>query len=109
MDVPSNPSSDISHISETQMTPTDTSKIKTESSKKLNVSCDIIVTDSDSEDSILNFIPEMPSSTEKAIPHPMQKVHEKLPFLMMNKTMRANLIQVIKFQKILCNLFYIIE
>ena len=70
MDVPSNPPSDISHISETQMTPIDTSKIKTEPRKKLNVSCDIIVIDSDSEDSILNFIPETPSSTEKAIPPP---------------------------------------
>ena len=37
MDVPSNPPSDILHISETQMTPIDTSKIKTEPSKKLNV------------------------------------------------------------------------
>ena len=53
MDVPSNPPSDISHISETQMTPIDTSKIKTEPSEELNVSCDIIVIDSDSEDSIL--------------------------------------------------------
>ena len=66
--VPSNPPSDISHISETQMTPIYTSKIKTEPSKKLNVSCDIIVIDSDSEESILNFIPETPSSTENAIP-----------------------------------------
>ena len=79
MDVPSNPPNDISHISETQITPIDTSKIKTEPSEKLNVSCDIIVIDSDSEDSILNFIPETPSSTEKAIPSPMQKVYEKFP------------------------------
>ena len=68
MDVPSNPPSDISHISETQVTPIDTSIIKTEPSKKLNMSCDIIVTDSDSEDSVLNFIPETPSSTEKNNP-----------------------------------------
>ena len=33
MDVPSNPPSDISHISETQVTPIDTSIIKTEPSK----------------------------------------------------------------------------
>ena len=73
MDVPSNPPSDISHISETQMIPINTSKIKTEPSEKLNVSCDIIVIDSDSEDSILNFITETPSSTEKAIPPPNRK------------------------------------
>ena len=105
MDVPSNPPSDISYILETQMTPTDTSKIKTEPSKILNVSCDIIVTDSNSEDSILNFTPETASSTENAIPHPMQKMYQKLPLLMMNKRMRVNLVQVIKFQKILCNFF----
>ena len=70
MDVPSNPTSNISHISETQMTPVDISKIKTEPSEKLNVSCDIVVIDSDSEDSTLNFIPETPSPTEKAIPPP---------------------------------------
>ena len=53
------------------MTPIDTSKIKTESSKKFNLSSDIIVIDSDSEDSILNFLPETPSSsTEKAITLP---------------------------------------
>ena len=69
MDVPSNPPSDISHISETQMTPIETSKIKTEPSEKLNVSCDIIVIDSDSDsDSIVNLIPKTPSSTEKATP-----------------------------------------
>ena len=73
------------------------------------MSCDIIVIETDSEDSILNFIPETPSSTEKAIPHQMQKVYQKLPPLMMNKTMRLNLIQVIKFQQILYNFFYIIE
>ena len=102
MDVPSNPPSDISHISETQMTPTETSKIKTEPSKKLNVSCGIIVIDSDSNsnDSIVNLIPETPSSTEKKqSPHPMHKVYQKLPPLMMNKTM----IQVIKSQNILFN------
>ena len=74
MDVASNPPnhpSDISHISETQMPPIDTSQIKTESREKLNVSCDIIVIDSDSTDSIVNLIPETPSSTEKPIlpPH----------------------------------------
>ena len=79
MDVPSNPPSDISHISETQMTPIDTSKIKTEPSKKLNVSCDIIVIDYHSEDSILNFIPEAPSSTEKAIPPPNTESVEETP------------------------------
>ena len=71
MDVASNPPnhpSYISHISETQMTPIDTSKIKTEPSEKFNLSSDIIVIDSDSEDSIANFLPETPSSsTEKAI------------------------------------------
>ena len=69
------------------------------------MSCDIIVIETDSEDSILHFIPETPSSTEKAILHPMQKVYQKLPPLMMNKTMRLNLIQVIKFQQILCFFF----
>ena len=74
MDVASNPPnhpSDISHISETQMTPIDTSKIKTKPSKKFNLSSDIIVIDSNSEDSIVNFLPETPSSTtEKAITPP---------------------------------------
>ena len=70
MDVPSNPPSEISHISEAQITPIDTSKVKTEPTEKFNVSCDIIVIDSDSDDSILNFIPETPSSREKAIPPP---------------------------------------
>ena len=74
MDVTSNPPnhpSDISHISETQMTPIDTSKIETEPSNKFNLSSDIIVIDSDSEDSILNFLPETPSSSiEKAITPP---------------------------------------
>ena len=80
MDIPSNPPSDISHISETQMTPIDTSKIKAEPSKKLNVSCDIIVKDSDSNDSIVNLIPETSSSTEKAIPPPNgQSVPETPP------------------------------
>ena len=79
MDVSSNLPSDISHISETQMTPIDTSKIKTEPSKKLNVSCDIIVTDSDCEDSIPNFIPETPSSTEKAIPPPNTERVQETP------------------------------
>ena len=77
MDVPSNPPSDISYISETKMTPIDTSKIKTEPSKKLNVSCDIIVIDSDSEDSILYL--KHPPLQKKQSPHPMQKVSEKLP------------------------------
>ena len=77
MDVHSNPPSDISHISESQMTPIETSKIKTEPSKKLNVSCGIIVIDSDS---IVNLIPETPSSTEKAIPPPnAQSVPETPP------------------------------
>ena len=82
MDVPSNPPSDISHISETQMTLIETSKIKTEPSKKLNVSCDIIVIDSDSDsnDFIVNLIPETPSSTEKANPPPnAQSVPETPP------------------------------
>ena len=82
MDVPSNPPSDISHISETKMTPIETSKIKTEPREKLSVSCDIIVTDSDSDsnDSIVNLIPETPSSTEKAIPPPnAQSVPETSP------------------------------
>ena len=71
MDVASNPPNDISHISETQMTPIDTYKIKTEPSNKFNLSSDIIVTDSDSEDSIVNFLPETPSSlTEKTITPP---------------------------------------
>ena len=71
MHVASNHPSDISRISETQMTPIDTSKIKTEPSKKFNLSYDIIVIDSDSEDSILNFLPETPSfSTEKTITPP---------------------------------------
>ena len=68
MDVPSNPPSDISHISETQISPIDTSKIKTEPREKLNVSCDLIVIDSYSNDSIVNLIPETPSSTEKTNP-----------------------------------------
>ena len=68
MDVPSNPPSDLSHILETQMPPIDTSRIKTEPREKLNVSCDIIVIDSDSNNSIVNLIPETPSSTEKPIP-----------------------------------------
>ena len=82
MDVPSNPPSDILHISETHMTPIETSKIKTEPSEKLNVSCDIIVinSDSNSNDSIVNLIPETPSSTEKAIPPPnAQSVLETPP------------------------------
>ena len=70
MVAPSNPPSDISHISETQMPPIDTSRIKTEPRQKLNMSCDIIVIDSDSNDSIVNLIPETPSSTEKPIPPP---------------------------------------
>ena len=74
MDVASNPPnhpSDISHISETQMTPIDTSKIKTEPSNKFNLSSDIIVIDSDFEDSIANLLPETPSSsTEKTITPP---------------------------------------
>ena len=82
MDVPSNPPSDILYISETQMTPIETSKIKTEPSKNLNVSCDIIVIDSDSDsnDSIVNLIPETPSSTEKAnLPPYAQSVPETPP------------------------------
>ena len=74
MDVASNPPnhpSDISHILETQITPIDTSKIKTEPSNKFNLSSDIIVIDSDSEDSIVNLLPETPSSsTEKTITPP---------------------------------------
>ena len=96
MDVPSNPPGDISHISETQMTPIETSKIKTEPSKKLNVSCDIIVTDSnsDSNDSIVNVIPETPSSTEKAIlPPNAQSVPETPP-----SDDEQTMIQVIKSQ-----------
>ena len=68
--LPTNPI-DILHLSETQMTPIATSKIKTEPSKKFNLSSDIIVIDSDSEDSIVNFLPETPSSsTEKTITPP---------------------------------------
>ena len=74
MDVASNPPnhpSDISHISETQITPIYTSKIKTEPSNKFNFSSDIIVIDSDLEDSIVNLLPETPSSsTEKTITPP---------------------------------------
>ena len=89
MDVPSNPPGDISHISETQMTPIETSKIKTKPSEKLNVSCDIIVIDSDSDfnDSIVNLIPETPSSTEKANPPPNAQSVPETPPLMVNKTM----------------------
>ena len=43
------------------------------------MSCDIIVIDSDSEDFILNFIPETPSSTEKAIPPNAESVQETPP------------------------------
>ena len=103
MDVPSKPPSDISHISETQMPPIDTSKIKTEPREKLNVSCYIIVIDSDSNDSIVNLIPETSSSTEKPIPPPNGQSVPETPPLMMNKTM----IQVIKFQNILLNCFRI--
>ena len=71
MDVASNPPIHPSDISETQMSPTDTSKIKTEPSNKFNLSSDIIVIDSDSEDSIVNLLPETPSSsTEKTITPP---------------------------------------
>ena len=76
MDVPSNPPSD---ISKTQMLPIDTSKIKTEPREKLTVSCDIIVIDSDSNDSIVNLIPETPSSTEKPIPPPNGQSVPKTP------------------------------
>ena len=99
IDVPSNPHSDISHISETQMPPIDTSKIKTEPSKNLNVSCDIIVINYDSYDFIVNLIPETPSSTEKAIPPSNGQSVSETPPVMMNKTM----IQVIKSQNILFN------
>ena len=108
MDVASNPPnhpSDISHISETQMTPIDTSKIKTEPSNKFNLSSDIIVIDSDSEDSIVNLLPETPSSsTEKTItPSNTENVAETPPSvpLMMTKTMTLNSIQVIKSLNIL--------
>ena len=44
------------------------------------MSCDIIVIDYDSNDSIVNLIPETPSSTEKAIPPPnTQSVPETPP------------------------------
>ena len=75
MDVASNPPnhpSGISHISEAQMTPIDTSKIKTEPSNKFNLSSDIIVIDSDSKDSIVNFLPETPSSSTEKNNHPTQ-------------------------------------
>ena len=65
-----------------KMTPIETSKIKTEPSKKLNVSHDIIVIDSDSDsnDSIVNLIPQTPFSTEKANPPPnAQSVPETSP------------------------------
>ena len=65
--------------------------------------------DSDSEDSILNFIPETPSYAEKATPPPNAESLQETPHLMMNKTMRVNLIQVIKFQKILCNIFTLLN
>ena len=59
--------------------PIDTSKIKTEPREKLNVSCDVIVIDSDSNDSIVNLISETPSSTEKSIPPPNEQSVPETP------------------------------
>ena len=89
-DNPPSPPSDISHISETQITPLDQSeikteppidisKIKTEPNLKNNLPCDIIVIHSDSEDSLLNVIPETPSSTENTIPPPNPKIAPETP------------------------------